>query len=212
MFTADRDLLVLEPDLFRDLGFLAQRLLSTTASINSGKLTTASNQLVALGIESGHVVLFGGRPIEVIERISETELIISLLRARRTSPILVPPAASSTPAVIFTFAPQIAAAHDALLAMLGLARAGFAAPGEPDESRIINPDDLRGLETALAMQLVYAAAGALAGPASPQAARAAHYQRVASSIRAIVRARLDLNGDGVADAERRAAAGMFTRA
>ncbi len=211
MFTADRDLLAVEPDLFRDLGYLAQRLLSTTATLNAGKLTTASSQLGALGIGAGSVVLFGGVPLEVVERLSDTELTVSLLRARRTSPILPPPAAGSTPAVVFTFAPQIAAAHDAVLAMFGVARAGLAAPGEPDETRIVNPDDLRGLETALAMQLVYAAAGALAGPGSAQAARAAQYHRVASSIRAIARARLDLNGDGVADAERRAAAAMVTR-
>lgn len=211
MFTADRDLLAIEPDLFRDLGYLAQRRLSTTATLNSGKLTTASNQLAVLGIGAGNVVLYGGLPLEVIEHLSPTELTVSLLRARRTSPSLPPPAAGSTPAVFFSFAPQIAAAHDALLAMFGLARAGFGEPGEPDESRIVNPDDLRGLETALALQLIYAAAGALSRPDSPQAARAAHYHRVASSIRAITRARLDLDGDGFADAERRASAGMFVR-
>lgn len=212
MLTADRDLLAIEPDLFRDLGYLAQRRLVTTATLSAGKLTTASDQLAALGIGAGDVVLFGGLPLEVIERLSPGELTVSLLRARRTGPPLHPPAAGSSPAVFFTFAPQIAAAHDALLAVFGLARAGSAMPGEPDETRIVNADDLRGLETALAMQLIYAAAAALSGPDSPQAARAAHYHRVAASIRALARARLDLDGDGIADAERRAAAGAFIRA
>lgn len=113
--------------------------------------------------------------------------------------------------MVFTFAPQIAAAHAAVLRMLGLPAAGTGLPGEADETAITNPRDLATLEALLTLSLVWSAAAAVAGSGGGAAARAEEYRRRAARERSTVAARLDVDGDGVVDAERRAGAGVLVR-
>jgi hypothetical protein len=211
MFITDRDLLALEPDLFRDVGFLAQRLINATGSITSGKLNITGGDFAAAGVTVGHVVVHGSQPLEITLRNSATQVNVSLLRVRTDDPPINPPNAGAAAAVVFTFAPQIAAAHAGLLMMLGLPEAGTGAFGEVDETAITNPGELRMLETLLALRTIWAAAAAVGGAGSSAAARAEQYRLRAAHERSCVRARLDLDGDGVPDAERRAGAGVFVR-
>jgi len=99
----------------------------------------------------------------------------------------------------------------ALLAMLNLPALGLGLVGEPDESAITNPADLRTLEALLTLHLVWAAAAAVAGSGSVQASRAESYRLRAARERSALRARLDLDGDGVPDAERRPGAAVLVR-
>ena len=211
MLISDRDLLTFEPDLFRDVGFLALRLVNATGSITSGKLNVSGADLAAVGVTAGHVVLHSGVPLEVTLRNSTTQLTVSLLRASAVDPIIPPPNAATAPVVVFTFAPQIAAAHAGALLMLGLPAAGKGLPGEPDETAIVNPDDLKPLVALLALSLVWSAAAAIHGAGSGAAARAEHYRLRASRERSTAIARLDVDGDWVADAERRAGAAALMR-
>jgi len=210
-FITDRDLLILEPDLLRDVGFLAQRLINATGSITSGKLNITGADFVAAGVTVGHVIVHGQTPMEVVFRNSASQVTVSLLRSAATDPIITPPNAATAPAVVFTFAPQIAAAHAVVLAMLGLPAAGTAAPGEPGEAAITNPQDLRMLATLLSLGLIWSAAAAVSGPHSNAASRAEHYRLRAARDRSTVVARLDVDGDGIPDAQRCAAAGVFVR-
>jgi len=209
---SDRDLLILEPDLFRDVGFLAQRVINATGSITSGKLNVTGADFVTAGVNVGHVIVHGQTPLEVIFRNSASQLTVSLLRAATTDPVITPPNASTAPAIVFTFAPQIAAAHAAVLAMLGLPAAGTAAPGTPDETAITNPHELRMLAALLSLSLIWSAAAAVSGPHSNAASRAEQYRQRAARERSSVIARLDIDGDGLADAQRSAAAAAFARA
>ena len=208
----DRDLLALEPDLFRDVGFLAQRLINATGSISSGKLTITSGDFVAMGVTVGHIIVHNGMPMEIVLRNSAVQVTVSLLRASIDDPALTPPNAGTAATVVFTFGPQIAAAHAAVLRMLGLAAAGKGLPGETDETAITNVRDLAMLEALLTLSLIWSAAAAVTGPGSNAAARAAEYRLRASCERSVAIARLDLDGDGLADAERRAGAAMLERA
>lgn len=210
-FITDRDLLALDPDLFRDVGFIAQRLINATGSISSGKLTVTGADFVATGVTVGHVIVHNGLPLEIIIRNSTTQVTLSLLRASVDDAVILPPNASTAAAVVFTFAPQIAAAHAAVLRMLGLVAAGKGLPGEVDETAITNPRELAMLEALLTLGLVWSAAAAIAGPGSNAAARAEQYRQRAARERSTVVARLDVDGDGLADAERRAGAGVFVR-
>ena len=211
-FITDRDLLALEPDLFRDVGFLAQRLINTTGSVSAGKLTISGADFAAVGVTTGHVVVHGSAPLEILLRNSATQVTVSLLRATVDDAAIPPPAAGTLAAVVFTFAPQIAAAHAAVLRMLGLPAAGSGLPGEADETAITNPRDLAMLEALLAMSLIWSAAAAVAGPGSGAMFRAEHYRQRTARERSTVIARLDVNGDGIVDAERRAGTGVFVRA
>lgn len=207
----DRDLLAIEPDLFRDVGFVAQRLISATGSISSGKLTISGADFAVAGVTAGHVVVHNNVPLEVIIRNSATQVTLSLLRAS-IDDVAIPPAnAGVAAAVVFTFAPQIAAAHAAVLRMLGLPAAGKGLTGEADETAVTNPCDLAMLEALRTLSLVWAAAAAIAGPGSNAAARAEQHRLRAARERSTVTARLDVNGDGVVDAERRAGMGVFVR-
>lgn len=208
----DRDLLALEPDLFRDLGLIAQRLINTTGSITSGKLNITGADFAAVGVTAGHIIVHGSTPVEITLRNTSTQVTVSLLRAAAADPVITPPNATTAPAVVYTFAPQIAMAHAMVLAMLGLPAAGKGLPGEVDETAIRNADDLRLLETLLTLSLVWSAAAAAAGPGSSAAGRAEQYRLRAARERSIAIARLGVNGDGVVDAQRRAGTGVFVRA
>jgi hypothetical protein len=210
MFAADRDLLVIEPNLFRDVSFLSQRLLKTTGSISAGVLTLTSGDAAAVGIDAGHVVLHEETALEVTERLSSTTLAVSLLRASVDDPAIPPSDVGSGVVIVATFAPQIALVHETILAMLGIDSTG--ADGSLAEAQILNPRELMRVEALGALHLVYDAAAPLAGPDSAVWARAAMYRSRTARERWRAAARVDLDGDGLADATRRLSVAPLRRA
>lgn len=204
MFAADRDLLALHPDLFRDVAWLGQRVLGATVSISGGTLSAAGVDLAALGVGEGQVVLVAGVPVEVLARTGATTLSVCRPRADRGDTPINPDAVPSAAATIFTFAPQIALAHRQILAMLGLRPLNDAGarPDEPGEQHVVNPGDLRDAEACLALHLILSAAAGLGGPESPAGRRAEFFRQRFNQSRSHAAARLDLNGDGVAEAAR----------
>lgn len=202
MFATDRDLLVLEPNLFRDVGWLGQRLVQGTGSVSGTTLTVAGVDLAALGVTAGHVVVVDGASLEVIARLSATTLTVSRVRAEADSAVVPPAAGTGLAVVITTFRPQIALVHRQVLRMLGVAAVGEDAAGEISEAQIVNAEDLRLVEAAGALHIVLASAAALAGPQSALGQRAEAFKRMFAAERGRVSARIDVDGDGVADAQR----------
>jgi len=211
MFATDRDLLILEPNLFRDVGWVGQRLCKGTASISGTTLTLggADVALDAAGVGAGHVVTVGGTSYEVVARLGATTLTISRPRASGLDPILPPSAASAVEAMIATFVPQIAIVERQVLRMAGI-EPEDATPSVPTASDIANPGALTTLVALGALHLVYAAAGASAG-GGWLTERAAMYRDRFSAARQSVRVLVDLDGDGVADATRRLNVAQFVR-
>lgn len=197
--TTDRDLLILEPALFRDLSFLGQQVFRNTASLAAGVLTAVSGSLEAAGLATGHVVLVDDRPMEVLARTGATTATVSLLRADDDGPAIPPADFSPRPALVTSFAPQIAMVHAEMLHLLGLSNPAEGAPAEAD---ILNPRDLRRAEALGTLHLLYSAAAALVGPDSPAGRRAEMYRLRFAAERRRVRIRLDTDGDGLADALR----------
>lgn len=205
MFCTDRDLLALEPNLFRDGGWVAQRLVYGTAAIAGTTLTVSSPDVEFddAGIGEGHIALVDGTPYEVIERLSATTLTVSRLRASTSDDPIPPTPVSSKPLTIHTFNPQIAIVHRQLLAMLGL---GASGSGEDlTENEVTNPGDLTHLEALGALHLVFAV---LAGPGGGNWAdrgfsRMHLYQERFAAERSRALAYLDTDGDGLPDAARR---------
>lgn len=204
MFITDRDLLVLEPNLFRDVGWLGQRLCDGTATVSGTALTlTSSPSAGDAGVTAGHVVVIGGLALEVLARTGPTSLTISKLRADPGDPAITPGAIGVTSAQVWTLAPQIAVAHGQILRLLGIEPgASPALPGQATESQIVRPRSLWLLEALLTLNLVYASAAALSGADSPVAQRAEHYRQRAAAERARAVAYLDTNGDGQAEVAR----------
>ncbi|GJQ28612.1 MAG: hypothetical protein HBSAPP03_04960 [Phycisphaerae bacterium] len=211
MFAADRDLLIYEPHLFRDLAWAGQTLASGEATLVGSTMEISTDpSLEERGIGPGHVVMIDQIAYEILERIGSSEVIASLLRVATGDPVIPPPKMTARPAYISTFAPQIALAHRHVLRLLGIDPDDPAAGGAT-ASQVTNPRDLMRLEALGALHLIYAAAAAAHGDEGPFAQRAAMYQRRFADERGRAMALLDLDHDGVADAVRRPAVAYLTR-
>lgn len=219
-FAVDRDLLVLEPSLFRDVAWAGQTLASAAdAAIAGTTLTSASSDFEAAGVDAGHVAVVGGTSLEVLERLGATTLRVSLLREGDAGPALPPAAVSGAPLVIATFGPQLRAAHEELMRSLGI-EPGADPEAEPDpgvgagaptEASIVNPRALARAEALGAMRLILAGAAATTGEGSTLWVKSEHYRERLMAERRRVRALVDLDGDGAADATRRIDASQFVR-
>ncbi|MCC6678795.1 MAG: hypothetical protein IT436_16810 [Phycisphaerales bacterium] len=200
MFASDRDLLVVEPNLFRDIAWLSQRVLRASGAIAGTTLTisAADGAFDTAGVGPGSIVTVDGVAYEVIDRLSAMQATISRPRASTLDPILPPTAVTGKDTWVITFAPQIAAVHAEILARLGIG----AEAGGPDEAAITNPGALRRLEVLGTLAMVWGAAAALQGQGSPAAERAEWYRARFARERESVGVRLDLDGDGQVDAAR----------
>ncbi|GMV26804.1 MAG: hypothetical protein AMXMBFR58_28350 [Phycisphaerae bacterium] len=215
MFITDRDLLVHEPSLFRDVVWTGQRLCKGVASVTGTTLTASAldNDFAAASIGAGHVAVVDGIACEVISRDDTDQLTVSRIRPTQLEPAIPVGPITDKPLWIVTFAPQIRLVHLQLLRLIGAEETGTGAlPGAILESQITNPGDLASLEAFGVLAFLLAAAAATAASSSPLAVRAAFYRGLFSQERSRVTVRLDLDGDGVADAERRLNAAALERA
>ena len=174
MFITDRDLLLLEPNLFRDVGWAGQRLLQGLGTIVGSTLTISGYDLdfEQAQIDAGHIVSVGITAYEVIERLSATTATISRLRVSTSDPVQPPSPVSDLATEVFSYAPQMALVHAQVLRLLGIEPE--SSPGEAD---ITNPEALKRLEALGTLHLVFVAAGALGEPGSGLLARAGHVPR-----------------------------------
>ncbi len=219
MLASDRDLLILEPTLFRDVVWLGQRLSRGGGTISGTVLTFASPD-VALedaGVTSGHVATVAGVSYEVIERVGANQVHVSRPRASAAGTTLPPSPVAGADAWVVTFSPQIALAEAQVLRMLGIDAEAAAGPA-PDGGRrltaadITNPEALRRLVALGALHLVFAGASVLGGPESAHGERAAWYRTRFADERARVVVELDTDGDGQPDATRTLNAFRLSRA
>jgi hypothetical protein len=226
MFANDRDLIILEPRLFFDVLWTAQRLVdsATGGAINAAgdTLTITAGNLINLNITGGMIALVAGSPLEVIDRIDATNLRISRLRAAESDALIPAAQGSALKVTIHTFRPQVQVIHDQLLRSFGIEPAISQSPGgtpEPQpasdsltESAITNPRAFSLAEALGTLHLVYTSAAAVVGGDSPMWAKALMYRdRYAAERRRIV-AEIDLNNDGEPDTTRRTNIFQFTRA
>ena len=93
MFATDRDLLSLEPNLFRDVSFLAQTLALTTGDLAAGTLTLADAAPTGPGgVQPGCVAVVGRTPMEILSVPAADSLVLSLTRADPSGPQIMPTA------------------------------------------------------------------------------------------------------------------------
>lgn len=207
MFSTDRDLLALEPNLFRDLAWTGQTLASGTADYAGAAMEVTSDPTVEdRHVGAGHVIVVDGVGYEVIDRVGSTELVVSMLRADVGGALIPPPKMLGRPAYISTFAPQAALAHRQVLRCFDL-----DAEGGPGAAAVRNPRDLARLEALGTLYLIYAAASAVGGEDGPLAQRREMYRERFARARDRAVAMLDLDGDGVAETVRHSRDGSLVR-
>jgi hypothetical protein len=218
-FTTDRDLLILEPGLFRQVQWVAQRLISATCSVSGTTLTSSGVDFVAQNVGPGHVALADGVAVEVVARLSATSLTVSRPRATLDEATVPPAQVTNKTLTISTFLPQVQIVHEQLLRMLGIepADAGVSGLAGVDgvltEAAIMNPRSLRLVEALGALHLIYAGASTVGdtGVEGGAAARAELYRARFEQVRRIAAARIDTDGDGIADATRHLNVMQLTR-
>jgi hypothetical protein len=198
----DRDLLLVDEEVFRDAISAATVLVSTgDGSVEATTLTSAGADFASPDIDIGCVVLVDDEVSEVVERLSATELTISR-RRRSTEDALIPPTAGTNLAVkVPTFTPEIERVELAVLSSLGGSEQEPAAPLQA--TAILNQADVAAVIALQALARVYQAAAASDGTDQTLFDRAALFEARADAARRGTQAVLDLDGDGIADATRR---------
>jgi hypothetical protein len=214
MFATDRDLLALEPNLFRDVGWTGQQLVKGIGSISGTTLTLASEDVnfEGAGVEAGHVVQVDGVAYEVLARTGATTVTISRLRDDPGGPAITPSPVTTKTVIVSTFRPQLAIVHRLILRMLGI-EPDMPEPGQPTEASITNAAALRHLECLGALSGIYfASAPPDATWSDHQFNRVQVYRERYAAERQRAVARIDLDGDGLPDATRRLNTIQFIRA
>jgi hypothetical protein len=219
MLATDRDLLSLEPNVFRDVGWIGQRLVKGTCTIAGTTMTmlTQDVTLEAAGVGAGFVAVVDGTAYEVIARLSATAATVSRVRGSASEPILPPSPVTNVAVVVPTMRPQMAMIERQVLRMAGLEPG--TTPGteaSPTEGNIVKPEQLARLVTLGALHVIFAAAAAPGEPGSIGASgspvsRAEMYRRRFAEERSRVIVELDLDGDGEVDATRRLNAMQLVR-
>lgn len=210
MFSKDRDLVVHEPGLMRDVGWAGQRRLSVIGGISGTQLTIETGSFVSAGIESGHVVVFDGITLEVVSVESATTATVSLMRGDVMGAAVPPIEAATRGVVVYDFSAQRSIVHRQILAMLGVDAAGEDAFGV-DETMITNTGALSRLETLGTLHLIYAGASAPSRANDRFEQRAELYRQRYQRERESVIAMIDTDGDGIAEVTRRPNAFVLAR-
>ncbi len=210
MFSRDRDLVVYEPGLMRDVGWAGQRRLSVLGSVSGTQLTISSGSFVDAGIEAGHVAVFDGVTLEIVSVDSATTATVSLVRGDISGGAVPPIAASNRAVVVYDFSPQRAIVHRQVLTMLGIDAVGEEGFGV-DETMVTNPGALTRLEALGTLHLVYAGASAPSRGSDRYEQRAELYRQRYQRERESVVAMIDMDGDGIAEATRRPNAFVLSR-
>ncbi len=216
MFAKDRDLLVLEPRLLKEVAWMGQRVHSVPSVVvaSGGSDVTDSSGPFGTVVDVGAVALLDGLAVEIVSVASATQASISLIRSDRDGPALAASSLGASAAMdVYTFGPQIGLVHRQVLRGLGLEAGVTEVGGDPGEDRVTNPGAVAELEALGALHLVYAAAVPMVSEpmTSTIMEKAARYRERFRSARLGIGAELDLNGDGVPDATRRVGAFQMVR-
>jgi len=208
MFAKDRDLLVIEPGLYRDVVWNGQRLLSGTGDLSGTTLTLTSGSFLDGEIGAGHVVLVDSVPMEVVSVQSDAVATVSIMRGDSSSSVIPGKPATGAVVEVFTFAPQVEIVHRQVMSMVGIDVDDVDGLGD---SAVTNPGALVVLEVLGALHLIYASAGAPGRGGEAFLDRAKLYQQRFSAERGSVVAFIDLDGDGIAETRRRPNSFVLTR-
>lgn len=200
-FSTDRDLLTLEPHVFRDVPFLSQQRVSVTDGVIAGTtLTSASADFVASQVEAGSVVLVNDVAHEVISRTDANTLSISLPRASLTDAAIPSGDGSALTVMARTFDLQASLVHDSLLRLIGIE------PDDPDneltEDSVVSLGLMHRLEALGTLERIYSSAFALVGDNAALREKAREYRRRFQAACATATILIDIDGDGFADSRR----------
>lgn len=210
-FSTDRDLLAIEPAVFEDVPFAAQKRLQVAdASVSGTTLTSAGADFVAARVDAGSVVLVAGLAFEVLSRTDANTLEVSLPRTHNTDPGVPGGDGADLELIARTFAPQAELVHDGLLRLIGIDPED--ADAELTQASILSVALMARIEALGTLELVYAGAASLLGDNDTLLMKAGEYRRRFRQACAGAVVSLDTDGDGLADQRLPLGTTRFTRA
>jgi hypothetical protein len=210
-FSTDRDLLAIEPAVFEDVPFTAQkRLRVADASVSGTTVTSASADFVAAQVDAGSVVLIAGLAFEVLSRTDANTIEVSLPRTHKTDLGIPGGDGAELELIVRTFAPQAELVHDSLLRLIGIDPED--ADAELTESAVLSVALMARIEALGTLELVYAGAASLVGDNDTLLMKAGEYRRRFRQACAGAVVSLDTDGDGLADQRLPLGTTRFTRA
>lgn len=200
LLCTDTDLVRVEPNVFSEIQWLSQRLVKATGTVSGTTLTISSPDVNFDGAQltAGMIVLVAGVAHEVVAKLSAATATISRVRPTSADAPLTPAPVSGVEVIVATMMPQAAAVSERIFRMFGLK----PAPGAGDAT-FVDAGEVTRLAALLTLAAAYSAAASISGDDSPAGKRAAKYRELAREERRIVTARIDTDGDGIADAVRR---------
>ena len=198
----DRDLLLVEPSVFTAAATAAATniLTATDAAVAGTTLSSATSDFAAAGIDEAHVAVFDGEALEIIARLSATQLDISRPRAALTDAKIAPIAGSNKTLKVNTFARLIDRTQHDLLQALGMRDDDPDLPLNAND--VVNAADLGHVLALRVLARAFAAAAALEPETASLADRAAILAAQAEAAAASLAVLIDTDGDGVADQTR----------
>jgi len=213
MLAQDRDVVVIEPNIYRDVIFASQRLARGTCEIVefSFGATESDVALDTAGILPGDVVVAGGVAYEIMGLGGATDLSISRVREDREGPLVMPPTLGAISFHVATLRPQLRCARELLLRMAGIPSYGETVAGSPRAEHVTNARDLIAAQVYATLAMVYSALGAGQGNEGAMNQRAALMQRRFEYEAERTMMLVDMNGDGKPDAVRRLTGGVLVR-
>jgi len=200
-FSTDRDLLVIEPNVFRDVPLVGQQRLKVADGIITGTvLTSMSADFVGAQADAGGVVLIDGVPHEIINRVDANTLTVSLPRVGIADPVIPSGDDVGLEVIIRSYAPQAALVHDVLLRLIGVD------PDDPNsdvtEDAVVSQDLMARLEALGTLERVYSASVVLVGDNQEAKKKAEDFGRRFNAACRASTVLLDTDGDGYADVRR----------
>jgi len=197
-YATDRDCLVLEPNVFRDLGFASQRLVQASdGAITGATLSSMSSNFSQAQVDAGHVILVDSVPLEVVERLTDHSLTVSRLRPDPDGDAIPPSAGSGLNIEVMSFAPQIEMVHRQVLRSIGIEPEGI--DSDLTEDDVLNWRDFVRLETIGSLHLLFAGASSLIGERGTLWNKSELYRQRFEAVRRGLSALIDTNGDGESD-------------
>jgi len=200
-FSTDRDLLAIDPAVFEDVPFAAQKRLNVTdATVSGTTLTSAGADFVAAQIDAGSVVLINAVAHEVLSRTDANTIEVSLPRTHTDDPGIPSGDAAGVEVIARTFSPQAELVHDGLVRLIGIDPDALDAPeSELTEASILSLPLMARVEALGTLELVYAGAASLVGDNDALLMKAGEYRRRFRQACANAVVSLDTDGDGLAD-------------
>jgi hypothetical protein len=202
LLIGDRELLVIEPSVFVGAAAVATTLLSVAdAEVSGTSLASATAAFEANDIDEGHVAVVDGMPVEIVNRVADTQLSISLPRASTDDAAIPPGDGTALAFAVLTFERLIEQTQQQLLRRMGV---DADHPTDAlDDTSILNPGTIGSVLALLVIASAFEQAAALNPSDASIGARASLYRELANRRMLQTSVVLDLDGDGVADSTRR---------